>query len=1081
MASVNEQLSEQFYRWESRGRGWQVFGEPVYPEPPFVPFHGHFLAESPVVDDGRRPTMLSSLFRKLTSPQSEAPPVIAEPEEEPEPQSLVREQLIELQTFLPADLDIGREVFEQFFHNIALCQEPVAFELLGVHKRVVAQFAASKQDAPAVLAQMQAHFPGTQYREQEGVLEKAWKAIEGDYGFAVEFGLEKEFMLPLATGKLDPFIGIVGALAKLQENELALFQVLWQPVQNPWAESILRSVTHEDGKPFFVNSPELADAAEQKTSKPLFAAVVRILARTATEKRLFDIARDLAASLRVFSNTQGNALIPLLLEEYPLEKHAEDVLRRQTRRTGMLLNSDELAGFVHLPSSEVQSPVLLRDSGATRPAPDIVRKPPGIVIGDNEHLGEIVPVYLTTDQRVRHTHIVGTSGTGKSSLLFNMIQQDIENGEGVAVLDPHGDLVKQILGIIPDERLDDVVLVDTSDVEFPVSFNILQAQTNEEKNLLASDLVAVFHRLSSSWGEQMDTVLQNAILAVLKSGDGGTLLDLQRFLAEKPFRKEFLDGVQDWGVVYFWQNVFPQLTGGKSIGSVLARLQDFFSRESIRNMVSQPQNKLDFAEIMDSGKIFLARLPKGLGNENSSLLGTLLISKFQQIAMARQSQEMSARKDFWIYIDEFANFITPSMAEILSEARKYRVGLILAHHQLHQLQSSPEVASAVMAHPCTRIVFRVEDDDAKKLSDGFESFEARHLKTLEKFHAIVRVERNDFDFNLALRKPELPEQPEADNQRKRAIAASREKYATARAKVEAAWLANMRGDKLKPPPDTSSGSPPPKPPPPPAPPAPTAVLPPVVAPQRSESPKIAEFPKAAEVPKAAEPPPAVAIKPPVTAEFPEVTDSEIEKAVVAVQKTPIEPAAVTEISEPRLPGRGKARHKSIQMRIKEAAVKHGFHAEIEKQLAKNSMEAADVVIRRGHVDIAVEIAVESTRGHEFQNVTKCLAAGFSRIAVVATGRKFLEYIAADVRGALGPEAAAKVGYYTPDEFIDELRKLAAESEQAPAPQPMALKDKRHGFEIERIFPRQTPGEQKTTQKGIYQVIQNVLKNPLPAK
>jgi hypothetical protein len=1080
MASVHEQLAEQFYKWETRGRGWQVFDEPVFPEPPFVPFRGHYLPETPVVDDGRRPTMLSSLFRKIAAPP-QPPPVIPEPEEEPEPTPLIRETLIELQVALPADLDVAKDSFEQFFHNIALCQEPVAFELLGVHKRIVAQFAASKQDAPAVLAQMQAHFPSTQYREQEGVLEKTWNTVEGDYGFAVEFGLEKEFMLPLASGKLDPFIGIVGALAKLQVNELALFQVLWQPVQNPWAESIIRSVTHEDGKPFFVNSPELADAAEQKTGKPLFAAVVRILARTANEQRLFAIARNLAASLRVFSDPHGNALIPLLLEEYPLENHVEDVLRRQTRRSGMLLNSDELAGLVHLPASDVQSPELLRDTGATRAAPDIVRKPPGIVIGDNEHLGEIVPVYLTADQRVRHTHIVGTSGTGKSSLLFNMIQQDIENGEGVAVLDPHGDLVKQILGIIPDERLDDVVLVDTSDVEFPVSFNILQAQTSEEKNLLASDLVAVFHRLSSSWGEQMDTVLQNAILAVLKSGQGGTLLDLQRFLAEKPFRKEFLESVQDWGVLYFWQNVFPQLTGGKSIGSVLARLQDFFSRESIRNMVSQPQNKLDFADIMDSGKIFLARLPKGLGNENSSLLGTLLISKFQQIAMARQSQEMAARKDFWIYIDEFANFITPSMAEILSEARKYRVGLILAHHQLHQLQSSPDVASAVMAHPCTRVVFRVEDDDAKKLSDGFESFEARHLKTLEKFHAFVRVERNDFDFNLALRKPELPDQPEADSQRKKAIAASRSKYATPRAEVEAAWLANMRGGKPKPPPDTSSGSLPPKPPARPAPPAPTAVQPPEVTPQHSESPKIAEFPKAAEVPKAAEPPPGVEIKPPVTAEIPKVTVSENKKAEVAAQKTPIEPAAVSEISEPKLPGRGKARHKSIQKRIKEEATKHGFHAEIEKQLAKNSMEAADVVLRRGHIDIAVEIAVESTREHEFQNVTKCLAAGFSRIAVVSTGRKFLENVAADVRGGLGPETAAKVGYYTPDEFIDELRKLAAASEQAPASQPMALKDKRHGFEIERVFPKQTPSEQKATQKAIHQVIQNALKSPPPAK
>jgi hypothetical protein len=1063
MATVHEQLSEQFYRWEQRGRGWQVYGEPVYPEPPFVPFDGHYLPNVPVVDDGRRPTFLSSLFRKVAAPPEPAP-VIPEPEEEPEPQSLIREKLIELQTFLPADVDISKEAFEQFFHNIALCQEPVAFELLGVHKRVVAQFAAGKQDALAVGMQLQAHFPKAQLREQEGGLEKAWDTIEGDFGFAVEFGLEKEFMLPLATGKPDPFVGIVGALAKLQESELALFQVLWQPVQNPWAESIVRSVTHADGKPFFVNSPELAGAAEQKAAKPLFAAVVRILARTANEKRLFDIARDLAASLRVFSNPRGNALIPLQLDDYALGNHVEDVLRRQTRRTGMLLNSDELAGFVHLPSSDVQSPVLLRDSGTTKAAPDIVRKPPGIVIGDNEHLGETVPVYLTVDQRVRHTHIVGTSGTGKSSLLFNLIQQDIENGQGVAVLDPHGDLVTQILGAIPDNRIDDVVLVDTSDVEFPVGFNIFQAHTLEEKNLLASDLVGTFRRLSSTWGDQMDIVLQNAILAVLNNERDGTLRDLQRFLAETPFRKEYLTTVQDEEVVNFWENIFPHLPGGKSIGSVLARLQDFFSRPSIRNIVSQQKNTLNFAAIMDGSKIFLARLPKGLGNENSYLLGTLLISKFQQIAMARESQEEAERKHFWIYIDEFSNFITPSMAEILSEARKYHIGLTLAHHDLRQLHRDPDVASAVMAHPCTRIVFRVEDDDAKKLSDGFESFEAKHLKTLGKFHALVRVERNDLDFNLAIRKPELPDPAEADSRRMEVKAKSRSKYAMPRAEVEAVLLANLRSNKSKSPPST---------------PVAAVAPPPVVA----EAAKPAEMPKVAVVPKAADPSPIVEIKPP---EISKVTYSEKENVPVPViakvaDKRQAETTSVSETPTPKLPGRGKARHQSIQKRLKDAARELGFEAESEKQLAKNSMEATDVRIKRGHIDIAVEIAVESSREHEFQNVTKCLAAGLSRIAVVSTGRKMLEYIAADVQGALGPDAAAKVGYYTPDEFIDELRKLATESEQAPASQPMATTDKRHGLEIERIFPKQMPGEQKATQKAIHQVIHNVLKSPVPPK
>jgi hypothetical protein len=1065
MPSVHEQLSEQFYRWEERGRGWQVFKEPIYPEPPFVPFDGHHLSEEPTIDNGRVPTLFSSLWHKVTTPiaSKAKPPQEQEPEKESKPATLIREPVVELQVALPAELDIATESLEQFFANVALCEEPIAFELLGVHKRVVAQFAASKTDAPAVQSQLEAYFPGVPFHECEGALVKAWNDNQGDHAFVVEFGLGREFMLPLTVGKLDPFVGTIGVMAKLQPDEMALFQVLWQPVQHPWAESVMRSVTHEDGKPFFVNQPELTAAAEEKTSKPLFAVVVRILGRAASEKRLHQIARDLAASLRVFSNPESNTLIPLSLEDYDLQQHFEDVLRRETRRAGMLLNSNELIGLVHLPSDAVQSPTLLRDT--TKQAPKIVRQPPGIVIGDNEYFGETVPVYLPADLRVRHTHIIGTSGSGKSSLLFNMIQQDIENGEGVAVLDPHGDLVNQILGIIPEDRINDVVLVDTSDTEFPVGFNILQAHTPEEKNLLASDLVAVFRRLSSSWGDQMDIVLQNAILAILESRQGGTLKDLQRFLAEKPFQKEFLATVQDKEVHNFWKNIFPHLLGGKSIGSVLVRLQDFFSRKQLRNIVLQSENKLDFGKIMDEGKIFLARIPKGLGNENAYLLGTLLISKFQQTAMLRYNQEMALRKQFWIYIDEFANFITPSMAEILAEARKYNVGLTLVHHQLQQLQIDADVASAVMAHPCTRIVFRVEDADAKKLSDGFESFEAADLNTLEKYHALVRVERNDFDFNLAIRKPELPDEAEAENRRNEVIAASRAQYAKPRAKVEEALLASP--DEPKSPPDTPPSSPPPKPPPPP--PTPATVSPPQI---------IAEVPKVSELPKLAEPVPTVKLTP-IEIKLPEVsTGSEKEKVTVVaspVLKQPVESVIVSEAE--KLPGRGKARHTNIQKRIKEEAIARGFTAEEEKQLKKGSMQAADVVIRRGHIEIAVEIAVEGGREHEFQNVQKCLAAGFSRIAAVSTGRRFLEYLAADVQGALGAEAAAKVGYYTPDEFIDELRKLAAASEQSPAPQPMASKAKRQGFEIERKFPNQSPQEQQATQKAIHQVVQKTMKEP----
>jgi hypothetical protein len=267
---------------------------------------------------------------------------------------------------------------------------------------------------------------------QEGTLKQAWNSSTGDEVLAVEFGLAHEFMLPLASGKIDPFIGIIGALAELQQGELGLFQVLFQPADEPWPESIVRSVTHADGKPFFVDSPELAGAAENKVARPLFAAVVRILVCAGERDRMLQLARDLSGSLRVFTHPNGNKLIPLTNDDYPFENHIEDVLQRQSRRSGMILNSDELIGFVHLPSSAVRSPVFQRQTAKTKAAPMIARNGNGLLLGNNEHAGETVEVRLSPEQRTRHCHIIGASGTGKSTLLFNLIKNDIENGEGMS-------------------------------------------------------------------------------------------------------------------------------------------------------------------------------------------------------------------------------------------------------------------------------------------------------------------------------------------------------------------------------------------------------------------------------------------------------------------------------------------------------------------------------------------------------------------------------------------------------------------------------------------------------------------------
>lgn len=258
----------------------------------------------------------------------------------------------------------------------------------------------------------------------------------------------------------------------------------------------------------------------------------------------------------------------------------------------------------------------------------------------------------------------------------------------------------------------------------------------------------------------MTAVLANAITAFLESPKGGTISDLRSFLLEEGFRREFLQTVQDPEIVYYWKRQFP-LLAGKPQASVVTRLDSFLRPKAIRYMVCQKDSRLDFAEIMNRGKIFLAKLPQGLiGEENAHLLGTFLVAKFHQMAIGRQSIEAAKRRDFWLYVDEFHNFITPSMASILSGARKYRLGLVLAHQELGQLKNrQAEVSSAVLANPYTRVCFRLGDEDARKLSEGFSAFEAEDFQNLAIGDALCRVERREFDFNFHVTPlPDVPKE-----------------------------------------------------------------------------------------------------------------------------------------------------------------------------------------------------------------------------------------------------------------------------------------------------------------------------------
>lgn len=867
MMGVSERLSAEFYRWEREGRGYTLWPAPVELEPvvrsPEV--------AAPPVDDGRRPTFFSNVVRGISeflSP-TDPRPAAESSEHEATARPNKRGDLEEWQLVLLSGQRLDRADYSSLFTALAVAAEPIAFEIIATGSRIVVQFAVSPRDAGLLRHQVAAFAPEAPLVSAAGYLGNTWGALGAAPSAIVDFGLGKEFMVPLAPRGGDPFVALMGALSTLREGEVAALQVLFTPVEAPWHDWIVRSVSHADGSARFVNAPELLPGAREKASWPLFAAVARIASRVDEAERAWEIACDIGGALGVLGSVSGNELVPLHNEGYPIEDHEADFLARQSRRSGMILNSLELAGLVHLPSPDVRAPRLRMLAVRSKAAPSKVVREDGARLGLNVHAGVSRSVTLTREDRSRHVHIIGASGTGKSSLLYSLIMQDITAGEGLSVLDPHGDLIDRILGSIPQQRMADVVLLDPSDSDYVVGFNVLTAHGEWEKNMLASDLVAVFRRLSTSWGDQLNSVFQNAILAFLESSRGGTLHDVRRFLLEAGYRNEFLTTVRDPDVVYYWRKAFPALTGNKSVGPIVTRLDTFLSPKPIRYMVAHGENRLDFRDIMDTGKIFLAKLSQGaLGRDNSHLLGSLLVAKIQAEAMSRQRQTESARRHHWLYADEFHEFLTPSLAECLTGARKYRLGLVLAHQEMRQVERDADVASALL-NAYTRVVFRVNDRDSRTLEGGFSDFSASDIQNLPTGHAICRVERADHDFNLVVPAPEYRENAETEANRRGAVECSRKRYASSRAIVEEALRKVPRESEEE-------------------------------KDVRSERPTVPRPSPTALAEK-----PAPCAPPPVKEAVPPATDL----------------------------GKGGAQHKAIQERVKEAAEKLGYRVIVEQDAA----------------------------------------------------------------------------------------------------------------------------------------------------
>ncbi len=847
---------------------------------------------------------------------------------------------------------------EGFLKSLATVHTPLSLELVGVGGQVAVALTGRRAAVPILSSQLRAFFPEIRLEEEEDLLLTAWESgVEGVFG-AVELGLSREFMLPLGRPRNftpDPLTAIVGALAETIVGEVAIVQVLFQGARSPWAENVVRSVTTPSGEPFFADAPEVTKLAREKVSAPLFAVAVRVVARSATEERLWTLLSGTLGAL-VGATRGDNELVPLGTDDST--EILGDVLLRRTHRSGFLLSLPELLPLVHLPSPSI--PGIARDTGRTKLLPE-EGAAGGLFLGYNVHAGREREARLSTDARLRHVHVVGASGTGKSTLLVSMILQDIAAGHGVGVIDPHGDLIDHVLGGIPESRAEDVILFDPADPEHVVGWNILSAHSEAEKDMLASDLVAVFRRLSTSWGDQMTAVLASAILAFLESERGGTLLDLRRFLVDQSFRREFLATVRDDYARDFWTTEFPQIKGSPQ-ASIMTRLDTLLRNRLVRGVVAAREKPLDFRGVVDDRRIFLAKLSQGaIGEENAALLGSLLVSKIHQVCLLRQDQTEGARRPFFLYLDEFHNLATPSMATLFSGARKYRLGVTVAHQDLYQLRATvPEVERAVLGNAYTRICFRLGDEDARTLSQGFSFFTADDLGNLDTGRAICRVGRKEHDFNLSVVPMEHGD-PEAHEARRRDI----------RKRSLSRWGMPRSAE------------------------PPAASVPPERP--RTEAPPRVEVPSPPVAPKreAAPPPPA---PPPLPAQ------------VQAPEPPPV---------EPRRPGKGGPEHTYLQELIKRWGEEKGFRAVVEEQIP-GSRESVDIALYRGDLKIACEVSVTTPLEYEVGNVEKCLAAGFGTVAVVSLKKARLAKLGKLLDEAIPAENRAKVHLFTTEELLSWL-------------------------------------------------------------
>jgi len=632
--------------------------------------------------------------------------------------------------------------------------------------------------------------------------------------------LDKNDVLPLKTYKdleVDPLESLSNALSKIEEiGEGGAIQVVIKPALEYWnkraiivAKRMNEGMDFSDalrGKQMRKPKPEesqpkvspideeIIKALQNKAAKPGFEINIRLLFSAEKQERAEELLSHSEGAFQQFTAPNLNSLKFERTDNRGLKKLCFNFcFRLFNNREKIVLNSEEVASIFHFPLTQLGSPkVKWLKARESEPPANIPKQ--GIILGKNVFRSRETFIKMAEDDRRRHLYIIGQTGTGKTTLILNMIKQDIEEGRGVAFIDPHGDSVEKVLGFIPQERAEDVIYFNPPDVERPIGLNMLEFDSAhpEQKTFIANETISIFKKLwqdiPEAFGPMFEQYMRNALLLIMDDpASGSTLLEIPKVLADADFRHYKLSKTNNTVVKDFWEKEAEKAGGEAALANIVpyitSKTNIFLANDVMRPIVCQQKSAFDFRKIMDEKKILLANLAKGkLGDVNSSLLGLIMVGKLLMASFSRADLPEEQRNDFYLYVDEFQNFTTESIATILAEARKYRLDLIIAHQFIGQLKEN--IKNAVFGNVGSMLAFRIGAEDSEFLAKQFEpTFSEQDLLNIDNFNAYLKLlisNQTSLPFNIQI---SLPPKSDAEIAEK-VKEISRAKYGRDRQEVE---------------------------------------------------------------------------------------------------------------------------------------------------------------------------------------------------------------------------------------------------------------------------------------------------------